>query len=223
MAIQTINVGTLANDGTGDNLREALIKINENFDELDTRTESTTAVNLGNSGYDVFKEQSGSELRFRKLLPGENISMTVNENNITIASVASDFIIQGSNGSIAAGGGSTVEFNGTGGTTVTVDNNAVPKLVSVRSRLQDETQPQLGANIDLNVNGNDIYSVTKLNSITMSQLEAPFNFDFGSTDNTVNNIFEFIVNETDIDMGTITSPAVSDVDFGEGFLVTEDN
>lgn len=34
MAKQTINVGTAANDGTGDPLRNALVKANENFDEL---------------------------------------------------------------------------------------------------------------------------------------------------------------------------------------------
>lgn len=36
MAKQTINVGTSANDGTGDPLRDAFIKCNDNFDELDT-------------------------------------------------------------------------------------------------------------------------------------------------------------------------------------------
>jgi hypothetical protein len=34
MAKQTINIGTLPNDGTGDPLRSAFEKINENFDEL---------------------------------------------------------------------------------------------------------------------------------------------------------------------------------------------
>jgi hypothetical protein len=36
MAIEIINVGTSANDGTGDPIRDAFIKCNENFDELDT-------------------------------------------------------------------------------------------------------------------------------------------------------------------------------------------
>ena len=35
MAIEIINVGTSANDGTGDALRNAFIKCNDNFDELD--------------------------------------------------------------------------------------------------------------------------------------------------------------------------------------------
>ena len=36
MTKQTINRGTAANDGTGDNLRAGAAKINENFDELYT-------------------------------------------------------------------------------------------------------------------------------------------------------------------------------------------
>ena len=36
MAQQNINYGTLANDGTGDALRDAMIKIDSNFDELYT-------------------------------------------------------------------------------------------------------------------------------------------------------------------------------------------
>lgn len=34
MAKQVIAVGTTANDGTGDTLRDAIIKVNDNFDEL---------------------------------------------------------------------------------------------------------------------------------------------------------------------------------------------
>jgi len=34
MAKQTINIGTVANDGTGDTLRDAMDKVNDNFDEV---------------------------------------------------------------------------------------------------------------------------------------------------------------------------------------------
>jgi len=36
MAIQNINLGTYANDGTGDDLRSAFTKVNDNFDYIDT-------------------------------------------------------------------------------------------------------------------------------------------------------------------------------------------
>lgn len=36
MAKQTVNIGTVANDGTGDNLRDAFDKVNDNFNEVYT-------------------------------------------------------------------------------------------------------------------------------------------------------------------------------------------
>lgn len=51
MAIGYINTGTIANDGTGDDLREAFIKINDNFEELDLRIiEETVIQNNGSIG-----------------------------------------------------------------------------------------------------------------------------------------------------------------------------
>jgi len=46
MTKQTINRGTAANDGTGDNLRAGAAKVNENFDELYTVLGDGTTYNL---------------------------------------------------------------------------------------------------------------------------------------------------------------------------------
>ena len=52
MAQQTINVGATANDGTGDGLRNAYIKCNDNFDELYSRFQDTVpASNIGTAGH----------------------------------------------------------------------------------------------------------------------------------------------------------------------------
>ena len=54
MAKQTINIGTTANDGNGDQLRTAFDKVNDNFDELyaiDSSTiQSVPSVAIGASG-----------------------------------------------------------------------------------------------------------------------------------------------------------------------------
>ena len=55
MSLLEINIGGFANDGTGDDLREAFNKVNLNFQELDLRDdESTTARNIGSNGEGIF-------------------------------------------------------------------------------------------------------------------------------------------------------------------------
>ena len=48
MTKQTINRGTAANDGTGDNLRAGAAKVNENFDEIYTVLGDGTTLLSGN-------------------------------------------------------------------------------------------------------------------------------------------------------------------------------
>ena len=58
MAVQTINIGTLANDGTGDDRVKRSIKVTQNFDDLDPRApESTTVVNTGAVGEGIFSKK----------------------------------------------------------------------------------------------------------------------------------------------------------------------
>jgi hypothetical protein len=49
VAKQTIDIGTVANDGTGDPLRDAMVKINANFTELYTDAFPSNTVSVGNS------------------------------------------------------------------------------------------------------------------------------------------------------------------------------
>ena len=46
MAQETINIGTVANDGTGDTIRRAGIKINANFTELFARPSVVSDINV---------------------------------------------------------------------------------------------------------------------------------------------------------------------------------
>lgn len=45
MSIKKINVGAVQNDGTGDQLRDAFVKVNENFEELESSVGSVSAAN----------------------------------------------------------------------------------------------------------------------------------------------------------------------------------
>ena len=114
MTIQTINIGTLANDGTGDDLRAAFLKVNSNFDELDLRNdEATTGTNVGVGGHAVFKQKTGYDLEFRKIIQGDRISVTTNGDLITIAADLNGHTLVSDSGSYALSDGNV--FNITGG------------------------------------------------------------------------------------------------------------
>lgn len=84
MAIQTINVGNLVNDGLGDDLRTAFQKVNANFAELST-TSTTTVSNIGATGVGLFKRKVGSNLEFKKISAGEGfIQVTEGQDTVVI-------------------------------------------------------------------------------------------------------------------------------------------
>lgn len=83
MAIQTINVGNLVNDGLGDDLRTAFIKVNANFTEL-SQTSNATASNVGQLGVGIFKRKTGNNLEFKKLVSGSKTLITETDDNVTI-------------------------------------------------------------------------------------------------------------------------------------------
>jgi|TARA_B110000977_G_scaffold198856_1_gene284720 hypothetical protein len=86
MAVQLINIGNIANDGTGDDLREAFIKANANFEELDLRDdEQTTVSNLGSTGEGLFAQKLVYDLQFKKIVGGAGLTLTATDDNITIA------------------------------------------------------------------------------------------------------------------------------------------
>jgi hypothetical protein len=87
MAIQNINLGAFANDGTGDDLRSAFEKVNSNFTELDA-TLVANGQNLG-AGSGIFAGKAanlgvGENLTFKSLVGGQNITLSSTANSITI-------------------------------------------------------------------------------------------------------------------------------------------
>ena len=153
MAIQTVNIGTIANDGTGDDLREAFVKVNSNFSELDLRSpEKTTGANLGSAGEGVFAQLNASEMQFKKLVAGSAVTLTSDGNAITINSSATglpavqvfadnnNFTLNNSNTVLTLAGGNLVTTN-LNGSTITI--NAETSLLT-------DTNPRLGTNLDGN-------------------------------------------------------------------------
>ena len=86
MSIQLANIGSSANDGTGDNLRDAFVKFNSNFSEID----SYSIANVG-AGAQIFKNKANGVGSLRSITAGHGITVTQGTDEITISGGAGRF------------------------------------------------------------------------------------------------------------------------------------
>ena len=74
MSMKVINIGNYTNDGTGDDLRTAFQKVNDNFYELQLQGgQANTISNIG-LGVPLYKEKIGVDLRLKSLRSEEHTS-----------------------------------------------------------------------------------------------------------------------------------------------------
>ena len=87
MTIQTINLGNYANDGTGDDLRTAFQKVNDNFALLNNEVTIANGVNIGN-GVSIFAQRNAATLEFKSLVSRDNsVVLTQTESNVSLQAV----------------------------------------------------------------------------------------------------------------------------------------
>ena len=67
MTIRTIYIGQLANDGTGDNLRSAFDKVNQNFIELYNLTGDTQTISVAANGNTLVKRDAEGSVYANKI------------------------------------------------------------------------------------------------------------------------------------------------------------
>lgn len=234
MAIQVINVGNIANDGTGDDLREAFIKVNNNFQELDLRDdEQTTATNLGSSGEGVFANKVNYELQFKRLVGGDDVTLASDGQTITInangglktitvnADTGTDILTE--TDSLTISGGTDIETSITNGT-VTIEYTGL-------FGIESDTTPTLGGNLDANgfdINNVGLLNATQITSTFIGNLTGTVNgidistisqyftdyWDMGTISPTVDSILEWVIADYAIDMGSITQPDPKTIDMG---------
>ncbi len=223
MAIQDINVGLLANDGTGDDLREAFIKVNQNFDELDLRVSGFTEIsaeNIGDGGFGIFAQETSSTFQFRKLLVdplfADTMSIRISDdgNNVYLSSSSAFTRLTDGTTSAVVSPTTFITINGSGAAQATVAGGVNPSI-TIDSLLSRETTPALGATLDADENA--ISNVASLNDISASQLDQALKWDFGDLLQNRTSILDFILNSMDVDFGTAQDTYVvadGNADFG---------
>jgi len=235
MPISTINIGTIANDGTGDDLREAFIKVNNNFAELNARDpENTSVINRlpdSSTVKGVFYQKVGAELQLKSLESGSNITLTTNNDKITIA--ASGIIslgIVGNTGPVTTlVNGNTLQVLGTLAGATRTDMTTVGGFPTLRvsTLLSNESNPTLGAT--LTGANNNIVGVNTIQAANVQSLVYGLNlddrdsfigFDLGdinldeSNQNNITNLLDLFFSVNPVDMGTIAGPSAAVHDFG---------
>ncbi len=198
MAIQTINIGNVVNDGLGDDLRTAFQKVNGNFSELSAQL-TITASNIGSTGSGVFKEKVGSDLKFKKLKGSTNIGVEDLGDVIEFRDLTDTpfYKFTLDTGIIQAGPG---------------NQNGHIALVS-RPALQSVFHPGSVSGLNdlvITTNGTDQVYFRTLIPVT----DILLNFDFGPITGSYTNAIQLSMAQANIDFGTLTLPGRFDLDFG---------
>lgn len=242
MPIQLINIGSVANDGTGDDLREAFVKINQNFEDIDLRNdEKTRVVNLGDSGEGVFHNLVNYQIQLKKINGGDNVTLVADDEKITVN--VSDIGIEELRVATDADTltlNSPQSFTGVrGGTNITTSLNGSGEIVitndHVTSLAEDENPTLIG---NLNANGFSLATVNAItaqtvtagqfvgnltgnvtglvNGVDPAQTAEYFDgyYDFGNIVVSVNSILEWVISGADVDFGSFNDPDERTIDAG---------
>jgi hypothetical protein len=188
MAIQTINIGNVVNDGLGDDLRTAFQKVNANFTELNSALTVTvgTAQDLG---INIFKEKVGAELKFKTLTSGTKILLDDTGNTVIVNNTAPDAFtrIDTDSGSVLANVFQQITLSGI----------AAPGSTTSRK------------DIEVTTSGSNVYFKTIIPVVDILT-----SYDFGVINGTFNNAMQVSYAASNIDFGTVNLPGRLDLDCG---------
>jgi len=237
MAKQSINRGSSANDGTGDNLRTGAGKVNDNFNEIYTAFGDGTTITSG-----TFITDIGTHTLTNKTINGPDNTLTNIPNsaldsianakltNSSISIIADDSSAQ----SISLGG--SILFTGGSGITTSISGNEISFVTDGSIVTETSTDTLTNKSIDLTDNtltGTTAEFNTALTDgsfATLDGAEVLQNKVINSSNNTISNIVNAdLSGSAAISNANLANPKFSirddssttdDINLGETLLVT---
>lgn len=211
MNITLIDIGSIANDGTGDDLRTAFQKINDNLVELETSIDASTVADNVGDGVGLYKQKTVNTLEFKSLGVNDKLSITLDgENKVVISTNFEDKDINV--GSLTAAGNiegnviTAAMFSGA------VSGNLMGRVYPISPSYIIGAGNIIGVQPDI---GLPNYSPARVDGIAVQDLDRTINtFDFGTLDNTFTSAFTYLLGQIGLDCGTIISPTDLSVDAG---------
>jgi hypothetical protein len=226
MTVQLINIGNVANDGTGDDLREAFIKVNQNFEEIDLRDdEQTTVSNLGDTGEGVFAQKLVYDLQFKKLSAGANVTLTSDLEKIMIAadSGVSDLTITADTGNVVLDDSAALTISGGTDISTSIVAGVLTVTYTGLSDLASDPSPQLSADLDA-----QSQNLLNVGTISSSGINGPLtgNVTGNLLGNVTGNVTGLVhgidvrdISESELDLGNLSGNITSGLAF---FISTND-
>ena len=183
MAISTINIGNVVNDGLGDDLRTAFQKVNANFQDLQTQLSvRVTARNIGETGEGIFAQAVGNELQFKNIVQGSGIELEWSSSSVVIKAVPPVTFV------------TLNTFN---------DSNVISAAIN------DQLTFIGSSGIEVTSSGSNVnFGLTE---DTISAINA---YDFGPLNGVYPNVVSFLLSSSNIDFGSISTPASLNLDLG---------
>jgi len=239
--LQNINVGNIANDGSGDDLREAFNKINNNLLYLENATLEPLVEgnNLGGSGEGIYASKDPNTLNFKELIGGNNVSLSSNNDSITINSEGgiSDILIMVDDGHVTLddSGDSVPQLDLFGGSLINT-RPVMPNRIFIdledRGILAHDQEPALSSSLEANSK-----NINNAGVITADLFQGPVegtvydvdirdineyfdnNWEFGAiVPGQITSFIEYLTLTTDLDLGSIAEGpdfVEFDIDLGE--------
>ena len=211
MSKQLINIGTVANDGTGSSLRDGGDLINDNFNEIYSAIGDGTTIQ-----FDISGATNGQTLVY-------NSSTRKFE-----AGAAGAFTVAGDSGSESIGSGDTLNILGgtgidtsvtaTDNVTISVDNTIVSLTGTQTLTNKTLTSPKINEAVAVTATSTELNLLSGVTSLVTADSSTVFTnktFDADGTGNSITNIEDAnIKSGAAIDASKIHDGSVSNTEFG---------
>ena len=184
MSKQTLNIGAVANDGTGSNLRDGGTIINANFNEIYTAlgngttitlTATPTELNLLSGATTILTSTNSIALSNKTISGSNNTLSNIGNSSLTNSSFS---IRDDSSSAISIALGGTLKIKSNDGITTTVSQGDTI-TISLDSNILTETSSDVLTNKSISASTNTITGITNTNlsgtaGITNANLSKPF-------------------------------------------------
>lgn len=216
MAKQTINIGSAANDGTGDPLRTAMDKINDNFDEIYSSYIATGSITVGNSTVNTVISNTGGFISGNTTSNVVANSSIIKIGNSSINATANSSTLLVSNSTVTVSVNSSIVLVGNTTVNTSINSSSISFTNSTSASVVNSSTVTLG-NSSINSVANSSSLLISNSTVTVSVNSSVVSIG-NSTVNTFANSSSLVVRSANVVTNTFNVGSYTDGANGYTYL-----